>query len=92
MRGLRSARPCAAVLATAALAAAPLSIPGQAQAFERTIAADMMQVDGARDMFWQDCIGADHPGILLRRDNLAQLRTTHEQLGFKYIRFHGIFA
>ncbi|MGD0767529.1 MAG: cellulase family glycosylhydrolase [Tepidisphaeraceae bacterium] len=52
----------------------------------------MADVAGARDMFWQECIGADHPGILLRKDNLAQLRIVHNELGFKYIRFHGIFA
>jgi xylan 1,4-beta-xylosidase len=52
----------------------------------------MADVAGARDMFWQECIGADHPGILLRKDNLAQLRIVHNELGFKCIRFHGIFA
>jgi xylan 1,4-beta-xylosidase len=82
----------AAVLSTAALSTAALLIPAYAQPAERAITADMVRVDGARDMAWQDCVGADHPGILLRRDNLSQLRTTHEQLGFKYIRFHGIFA
>ncbi len=58
---------------------------------ERTIVADMAAVAGPRDMEWQDCVGADHPGILLRPDNLAQLRLAHDEIGFKYIRFHGIF-
>ena len=47
---------------------------------------------GARDLFWQDCVGADHPGILLRKGNLEHLRMTYNEIGFKYIRFHGIFA
>jgi Beta-xylosidase len=56
----------------------------------RPIAADMTLVSGSRDMAWQDCVGADHPGILLRKDNLAQLKLVHDELGFKFIRFHGI--
>lgn len=57
----------------------------------RSIVADMSKVSGPRDMAWQDCIGADHPGILLRPNNLAQLKLTHDELGFKYVRFHGVF-
>ena len=76
----------------ALLAAAMLPTPAGARPADRKIAADMADVQGARDMAWQDCVGADHPGILLRKDNLAQLRLAHDELGFKYIRFHGIFA
>ncbi|MDE2501044.1 MAG: cellulase family glycosylhydrolase [Alphaproteobacteria bacterium] len=43
-------------------------------------------------MAWQDCVGAGHAGLLLREANQAQLRMVHNALGFKYIRFHGIFA
>jgi len=78
---------CAAALLTASLPA-----PAQALPPERAISADMRQVEGQRDRFWQDSVGADHPGILLRPDNLAQLRLVHDELGFRYIRFHGIFA
>lgn len=56
----------------------------------RPIIADMTQIAGPRDMAWQDCVGADHPGILLRPDNLSQLKLAHDELGFKFIRFHGI--
>lgn len=77
-------------LGTALLTAALLT-PTQAQPAQRSIVADMTNVQGARDMFWEDCVGADHPGILLRKDNLAHLRLAHDELGFKYIRFHGIF-
>ena len=59
---------------------------------ERTIAADMTKVDGRRDMFWQNSVGADHGGLLLRKENQVQLQTAHAEIGFKYIRFHGIFA
>lgn len=64
--------------------------PTFAQQPPRAIVADMNIVSGPRDMTWQDCIGADHPGILLRHDNIAQLKLVHDEAGFKYIRFHGI--
>lgn len=62
-----------------------------AEAAERIITADLAAPTGQRDMGWQDCVGADHPGILLRKDNLAHLKLVHDEIGFKYIRFHGIF-
>jgi xylan 1,4-beta-xylosidase len=69
-----------------------LFAPVYAQQSGRALIANMADVAGARDMFWQECVGADHPGILLRKDNLAQLHMVHDELGFKCIRFHGIFA
>jgi xylan 1,4-beta-xylosidase len=76
-------------LAVAALATIALLASAAAQ--PRMLAADMAQVQGPRDMEWQDCVGADHPGILLRPGNLAQLKLAHDEIGFKFIRFHGIF-
>jgi len=74
------------------LTATTLFATAQASPTDRTIAADMHAVTGARDMFWQDCVGAGHAGLLLRKENQAQLQMVHNDLGFKYIRFHGIFA
>ncbi len=74
----------------AALATAFLLAPATAQ--PRAITADMAQVKGPRDMFWQLCVGAGHAGLLLRPANVEQLQLTHREIGFKYIRFHGIFA
>lgn len=76
-----------AMLALAAFAAMS---PSFAQQPVRAVAVDMTKVIGPRDMAWQDCVGADHPGILLRPDNLAHLKLAHDELGFKFIRFHGI--
>jgi xylan 1,4-beta-xylosidase len=67
-------------------------LPTLVQAQERTIVADMSKVTGPRDMAWQDCVGAGHAGLLLRPENQTQLRLVHDEIGFKYIRFHGIFA
>jgi xylan 1,4-beta-xylosidase len=58
---------------------------------DRNITVDMKAPGTPRDMAWQDCVGADHPGILLRPANLAHLKLAHDELGFQYIRFHGIF-
>ena len=55
------------------LTATPLFATAQASLADRTIAADMHAVTGARDMFWQDCVGAGHAGLLLRKENQAQL-------------------
>lgn len=73
------------------LAGAVFATAGAAQP-SRIITADMAAVSGPRDMAWQDCVGADHPGILLRPGNLAQLKLAHDEIGFKYIRFHGVFS
>jgi xylan 1,4-beta-xylosidase len=66
--------------------------PSFAQQSARSVIVDMAQVAGPRDMAWQDCVGADHGGLLLRPANAQQLRLVHGETGFKYIRFHGIFA
>ena len=58
----------------------------------RTLVADMSAVQGPRDLFWQDSVGADHGPLMLRTANLAQLQLVHRELGFRYVRFHGIFT
>jgi len=62
------------------------------RASARAITADMRAVAGRRDMFWQDCVGADHGPLMLRPPNQAQLRMVHREIGFEYVRFHGIFT
>lgn len=84
MTGCLGATLCACTVMTALTFAA--DVP------PRKIETSMTAVLGPRDMAWQDCVGADHPGILLRKDNLAQLHLTHEETGLRYIRFHGIFS
>jgi len=43
------------------------------------------------DHFYNLSVGSDFPGTLIRDDSLAQLKTAHDELGFRYIRFHAIF-
>jgi xylan 1,4-beta-xylosidase len=76
--------------AAALVAAAPSRAAARAEA--RRIVVDMHAVAGPRDMFWQDCVGADHGPLMLRKANQAQLRMVHREIGFRYVRFHGIFT
>ena len=73
------------------LAGVVLAMPA-AQAARRIQAdLDSHSASRPRDLFWQMCVGADHPGILLRPANLQQLALVQREIGFRYIRFHGIF-
>lgn len=76
---------CALGLPVATLAA-------QAQrALPRTIAVDLGHPAGPVDRFFDFSVGSDFPGTLIRDDSQAQLKTTVDELGFRYIRFHAIF-
>src|SRR5690348_5134774 len=39
---------------------------------------------------WEHTVGSDHALMALRADWQAQLRKAHDELGFRYVRFHGI--
>ena len=78
-------RPSLALAMTAALLA---GTPAQA---DRRVAADMSKIVGETSQMWRDSVGADHGGMLLRRENVDQLELTQREIGFRYIRFHAIF-
>ncbi|MCA1605782.1 MAG: beta-xylosidase, partial [Acidobacteria bacterium] len=42
--------------------------------------------------FWEHCVGSDHAPVALRGDWQRQLKRCHEELGFQYVRFHGLFS
>ena len=42
--------------------------------------------------FWEHTVGSDHAPIALRADWQAQLRQSHDELGFQYVRFHGLLS
>jgi xylan 1,4-beta-xylosidase len=42
--------------------------------------------------FWEHTVGSCHAPLALRADWQAQLRRCHEELGFRYVRFHGLFS
>ncbi|MDO4283955.1 MAG: beta-xylosidase [Eubacteriales bacterium] len=41
--------------------------------------------------YWEQCIGSCHAATVLRADVQAQIRRAHEECGFQYLRFHGLF-
>ena len=74
------------------MASSVLSLAAQSQpAPPRTIAVDVKVPRGAVDRFFDLSVGSDYPGTLIRDDSQAQLKTTVDELGFRYIRFHAIF-
>ena len=42
--------------------------------------------------FWEHTVGSDHAPVALRADWQSQLRRCHEELGFSYVRFHGLLS
>ena len=40
---------------------------------------------------WQLGIGNDHAFQVLRTDVCSHLKRAHDEIGFRYVRFHGIF-
>jgi len=61
-----------------------------AQIANRTIDIDVNSVQGPLNKFFNECIGAGRANEGLRADWQQQLRYAKEQLGFRYIRMHGI--
>lgn len=43
------------------------------------------------DRYWELCIGSCHAATALREDYRRMLKRCHNELGFKYLRFHGLF-
>jgi xylan 1,4-beta-xylosidase len=57
----------------------------------RKIVIDAAAPTTPRDRAYDLSVGSDYPGTLIRDDSLAQLKIARQELGFRYIRFHGIF-
>jgi xylan 1,4-beta-xylosidase len=62
-----------------------------AAAEPRRIAVDFHQIKGPRDTMYKFCVGSERAGVMLREINQQQLALVRRELGFEYIRFHGIF-
>lgn len=57
---------------------------------DRTIAVDVTKVKGKLNRFFNECVGAGRANEGLRADWQRQLRYAKQQLGFRYIRMHGL--
>lgn len=42
--------------------------------------------------FWEHTVGSDHAPMALRADWQLQLHRAHAELGFRYVRFHGLLS
>ncbi|RRA48179.1 beta-xylosidase [Acidipila sp. EB88] len=80
----------AARLIATALVALPLAAVSQ-QPAQRSIVVDVQNAGAPVDRFFDLSVGSDYPGTLLRPDSQAQLKLVADELGFRYLRFHGIF-
>nr|WP_244952556.1 beta-xylosidase [Xanthomonas maliensis] len=67
--------------------AASLMLPATA----REITLDVAAAQAPIDRFYDLSVGSDYPGTLIRDDSQAQLATTVDELGFRYLRFHDVF-
>ena len=43
------------------------------------------------DHYWEKCVGSCHAYTALREDYRMMLRKAKKDLGFQYVRFHGLF-
>jgi len=53
-----------------------------------TVFADKVQ--GQVNKYWIKCVGSCHAATALREDWRKQLKKCREELGFEYVRFHGL--
>jgi len=72
------------------LCALPLAAQSP-EATTRQVIVDIRNSTGPVDRFFDLSVGSDYPGTLIRDDCQAQLKLATSELGFRYIRFHGIF-
>ena len=80
------------LLSTFILGSAVLVVPVQSQQSPpRRIIANIGDVTGSVDHFFDLSVGSDYPGTLIRDDSQAQLKLVADELGFRYVRFHAIF-
>ena len=68
-----------------------LPVVAHAGAGARVVHVDLRKAGAPVDRFFDLSIGSDYPGTLIRDDSQAQLKTTVDELGFRYIRFHAVF-
>jgi xylan 1,4-beta-xylosidase len=53
---------------------------------------DFKATSTALPHFWEHTVGSDHALMALRADWQQQLRRSHDELGFRHVRFHGLLS
>jgi len=57
-----------------------------------TFSCDLLSAATPLEHFWEHTVGSGHAPLALRADWQSQLKKSHEELGFRYVRFHGILS
>ncbi|HWD25782.1 MAG TPA: glycosyl hydrolase [Rhizomicrobium sp.] len=57
-----------------------------------TFACDFHGHATALPHFWEHTVGSGHATLALRADWQAQMKTAHDELGMRHVRFHGILS
>ena len=82
-----------AILAAVGLLLGAMSAPVRgSEPPPRVIAADASVIRGPMNRMYNFCVGAGRANEGLRADWQRQLRRAHEDCGFRYVRFHGLFC
>lgn len=84
---LSARRPLAAALLSFGLCVTASA----AEPADREVTLDRAAAGKPIDRFFDLSVGADYPGTIGGPENMAQLKTAVDELGFRYIRFHDIF-
>jgi xylan 1,4-beta-xylosidase len=58
----------------------------------RVISADLNNIQGPRDLAWQECVGSGHAALMMSPANLQQMARVEHDLGFHFVRFHGLLT
>ncbi|MEO6993433.1 MAG: glycoside hydrolase, partial [Lacunisphaera sp.] len=74
------------------LLAGSLNLPAETAPAVRVIQADAVTPRGPMNRMYNFCVGAGRANEGLRADWQRQLRRAHDECGFRYIRFHGLFC
>ncbi len=57
-----------------------------------TFFCDLAEATTPLPHFWEHTVGSDHAPVALRANWQKQLRQAHDELGFQYVRFHGLLS
>jgi xylan 1,4-beta-xylosidase len=57
-----------------------------------TFFCDLAEATTPLPHFWEHTVGSDHARMALRADWQRQLKRAHDELGFRYVRFHGLLS
>jgi len=70
----------------------PADRPAQETRTMPDFSCNLSETGSSLTHFWEHTVGSDHAPIALRADWQNQLRRCRDELGFRYVRFHGLLS